>query len=263
MSLRQAQLELLVEDVLADCGFLPGLRPRGHEAVLGDALALLEDDALAAGGDAGERQVEELLHGLMWRRPEAGGELFGDEQAPSQGDGDPAAGDPAASVPPRDSDRPRRGAPREGCPGIGVDAMDVLHLALRDLSGAAAPADPQVRHNRRRLAGALQDVADFEPRNRHQAELRTLLIWLFDHLRRECCAPDRGAAFEHWWQVAKVYARVLACPEMATRKAWEIKTRLLELKAEELTERRLAQILGRRKRRDQAEQEKTWGLLIV
>ena len=245
MPRRHVELELVAEHVLADDGYLPGLRPRGHENVLSRAPVLPEDDALAAGDDVDERELEALLYDLM-RREDGEEDIWDDELALEEL---PAERDAGTSRPRAEEAEPdaERHAEATASPERGVDPARVLRSALRDLRGAPESSDPEVRHNRRRLAAAFQGVDRFEPRNRHQLELRTVLIWLLEYMRRVCCQPGRAPVFEHWWAVAKVYARVLAAPEMATRKAWGIKTKLLELRANELTERRLQLILGRRK----------------
>ncbi len=214
MPIREALLELLAEDVLSDHGFLPGLKPRGHEAVLGDALihSFTEDNALTAGEDGDQLREAALLDELTWRQREEEIHEPDDEQPRDAGEdraGDP---EPPAPYPSKFPEEPR--APE------------------------AAPPTPEPR----RLADARREVEAFEARNRHQTELKTLLILILDHISR---LPPSD--LEHWWAVARVYRRVLAAPEMATSKAWAVLSRLLDLRADQLTKRRLEHVLGRRK----------------
>jgi hypothetical protein len=124
------------------------------------------------------------------------------------------------------------------------------------------PRTRQARRNRRRVAAARRGVEGFKTRNRHQVELKTLLIRILDHMRRECCEPGQAPFFEHWRAVYRVYRRILGEPEMATRQASDVLARLLELEPDDLTERRLDFVLGRRKAKKAAGVECPVGIRI-
>ena len=79
MSTQEETFELLLQDLLYEDGFVPGLRPRDHRAVLGQDIAAEPGDAMAPRGDCDrrqplgypeERQAERLLTELMSQREE-------------------------------------------------------------------------------------------------------------------------------------------------------------------------------------------------
>lgn len=204
-------IELLLADLFFEDGFRPGLRLRDHRAVLGggvDAEAA-EAVALAVAGDLDEQQAERLLTDLMSRR-----------ERPADGD-EPDAEEPDAEE----------------------TASEEIVSAEPDFP---VPA-PEARHNVRRLERARRDVEAFATRNIYQAELRTVVLVIVDHMRREHCTAGEEAEFERWWAVLEIYRRVLAAPEMAAASARTVLPKVLGLDHDKLTEQRLEHALGRRK----------------
>ncbi len=213
MGAHEEDLELLLEDVLSDYGFLPGLRPRDHRNILGDGVA---NSAPDLAGEFEEQRAERLFNDFMQR-----GAL--DEESAEMG-------------PP--------------APGVSVSttAQQKATPALKTCERPDPPkVAPAARRNIRRLEEARCDVEAFEPRNVYQAELRNLLFAAIDHVRREHCKPGEEADFGRWWNILETYRRILAEPEMATPSARSILPKVLDLEPDELTERRLEHALGRRK----------------
>lgn len=136
-------------------------------------------------------------------------------------------------------------------------------LGGREPRGRRRRSRPRAaRGKRAATSAARRDVEAFKTGNRHQVELKTLLIRILDHLRRECCEPEQAAFFEHWRAVFRVYRRVLGEPEMATRQAHAVLAQLLDLEAGDLTERRLEFVLGRRKAKKAAAVKSPIGIRI-
>lgn len=180
LELRRLDLSWLLGESYLDVSFLPALRARGHEYVLGAGVAPGVADALT----------------------------------------------------PED--------------------VEVAESRRQDVEGCRrseeSPADP-VHHDREgdgryQLDHARREVEAFRTSRPHQAELKAILLRIFGHLAAE---PAGSAEIARWWPVVKVYLRVLTSPEMASRKAGRILKKLLALRAEELTERRLLLVLGRRR----------------
>ncbi|MCP4006615.1 MAG: hypothetical protein GY725_20745 [bacterium] len=182
MCLDEESPELLLEDALSDSisrkdgGFLPGLRPRDHGEVLGAVFA----------GGLDEQEAERLLHDLMSRRQPAPAESEEPPEADESSFGDRAS---AAS---------------------GQEAVDP---GPGDLETPAPPPTPESRRNVRRLEAARREVGAFEPRNAYQAELRTVLFAIMDHMSRlalsgrtsrKHCEPGEEADCERWWAVLEV-----------------------------------------------------------
>ena len=85
---------------------------------------------------------------------------------------------------------------------------------------------------------------------RYQAELKTLLLAMIDHLRWQHCKPGADVVTsKRWWTAIEAYRRVLGEPEMAGPSARTVLPNLLALEHRQLTERHLEHALGRRKRR--------------
>ncbi len=200
--------EILLEDPFEDDGFCPGLRPRGHQAVLDKGLAvrLAEDCALAGEAVAAESPS----------RIEAGVETPGPR--------------PVAITEPRGACHP-----------------DEIAAPVTMAPPVAVASQAEVRRNLRRLASARRAVLAFTAGIDPQRELKALLLRIFDHLRREHCRPGGASGFERWWAVVRVYRRILAAPELASKGAWTRLDYLLSLTADELTGRRLELASGRRK----------------
>ncbi len=85
-----------------------------------------------------------------------------------------------------------------------------------------------------------------------QAELRTLLLAMLDRLRR------RPSAIGRWRPYLEVYRRLLSAPELASPRGQKMLDELLELRADELTERRLELVLDRRKPKPRPPKKKKW-----
>lgn len=196
-------------------GFFPGLRPRGHEEVLGEGLAFAAE---AAGATEAEIEAEILTE--VWESLGEAAEPLHEEEQPEIDVLEPP---PAAPPPP-------------SAPPVPVP-----------VPADAAPIP-------RRLVRARRRIVAFRPVNVYQKQLRKLLLVITDHLRRRCGRPGEPA-FERWWRVLEVYLRMLETPEMAAPKARRVLPKLLELVADDLTERRLQLVLGRRTRKRKKRKE--------
>lgn len=204
---RNRETMMLLEDLLFDDGFIPGLRPRDHRApsATDAARAVTVGDETT---DLAEPDAQRLVTRVLSRRERSSFVKESDEVASEE-----ATSEETVSAEPEPS----------------------------------APAPPALSPNTRRLEHASRAVDALETANSYQSELKTVVQVMIGYMRREHCAPGEEAAFDRWWAVLETYRRVLTSPEMAVPGARHVLLRLLALEHRQLTERAIEHVLGRRK----------------
>ncbi len=72
---------------------------------------------------------------------------------------------------------------------------------------------------RARARRARRDLLAFPCGNPHQRKLRNVALAMVGYMEEHWCAAGHEYDFDRWWQVVAYYARVLASPDLAGRRA--------------------------------------------